>query len=111
MWCIPPKAYAELYRDTKGMRWFGVGGCWKTASTDKSDEQLEEERTVEGQEIAFMPSGVFNTWTARQRRDFLCVVCDSDLTRDQVLAHILACGGGIGSPPDPWVGEYLKISA
>jgi len=104
MWCMPPKAYAELYRETKGMHWFRVGGCWSTPKTGKSDEELDQEREVMGEEIAHIPSRVFERMTRAEQRDALSVICDRDLTRDQVISFVIALGGGIGAPPDPWGG-------
>jgi len=102
LWCIPPKAFAQVWRGSKGMRWFGVGGCWKSQATEKTDEELDEERETVGQVLAHVPIAVWKAWTPRERRDRRAVVSDRSLTDAQILEFLVACGAVAGPPPDPW---------
>jgi hypothetical protein len=49
---MPVIEQVRLWNATKGMRWFRVGGIWRTAETEKSDETLAEEDETAGEEIA-----------------------------------------------------------
>ncbi len=102
IWCIPAKAYAEVYRDSKGMRWYSVGGCWKDQATAKSDEELEQERQETGQVIAHIRQEVWKAWTPQERRDRRAVVSDSSLTDAQVVECLLVWGGAAGPPISEW---------
>lgn len=105
-WCIPGKAYAEVYRDSYRLRWFAVGGCWKTKETAKSDEELEQERASVGKEkIAHIRSELYRSWKARERRDRRAVIYDRALTDGQVTDYVVACGGGAGPAPLPDWGD------
>lgn|GEM_PF-7118931 len=102
-WCIPGMPYAEVYRASHRMRWFGVGGCWNTKETAKSDEELEQERVSEGKaKIAHILSALYKSWKPRERRDRRAVIYDPSLTDGQVVDFVVACGGAAGASPDPW---------
>lgn len=105
LWTIPPRAYAEVRRAAKGLRWFAVGGCWRTTETAKSDEELDEEREEQGAVIAHIPTDVWSAWTPQERRDRLAVIYDATLTRDQVLTVLVSWGGVVGPPPEPDWGD------
>ncbi|OIQ79486.1 hypothetical protein GALL_387750 [mine drainage metagenome] len=106
LWSIPPRAYAEVYRDSKGMRWYSVGGCWKTKATARTDEELEQERQETGTVIAHIPRDVWKAWTPRERRDRRAIVYDPSLTDSQALVCLLAWGAVEGAPPEPaWTTE------
>jgi len=49
---MPVIEQVRLWNATKGMRWFRVGGVWRDAQTDKSDEALAEENETAGIRIA-----------------------------------------------------------
>jgi hypothetical protein len=98
-WCIPAKPYAEVYQVSSGLRWFSVAGCWKTKQTDKSDEELEQERTATGEGIAHILARLYRSWTPRERRDRRAVIHDATLTDAQVVEYVVACGGGAGPAP------------
>lgn len=102
IWTIPGRAYAEVYRGSKNMRWFAVAGVWASEDTAKTDEELNEEREVEGETIAHIPVDVWNGWTPAERRDRMAIIYDRTVTREQVLIFLLACGALAGPPPDPW---------
>jgi hypothetical protein len=56
-WDLPPVAYAEVWHDSKGYRWFGVGGCWKSAQVKavESEEGAAEARETHGEVIGSVP--------------------------------------------------------
>lgn len=104
VWCMPGKAFAEVWRDSKGVRWFGVGGCFKDAETDKTDEELGEERETTGEVLAHIPKEVWKSWKPQERRDRLAILSDASLAWEQVAPVLVAWGGVLGAPGDPWEG-------
>lgn len=100
-WCIPAKAYAEVYLASCRLRWFGVGGVWKNKQTDKTDEELERERVSEGERIAHIWSRIYRSWSPWERRLRRAVIHDRALTDQQVVEYVVTtCGGGVGPAPE-----------
>ncbi len=56
-WDLPAPAFAEVWHDSKGHRWFGVGGCWKSAAVEavESEEGAAEARETHGEVIGSVP--------------------------------------------------------
>lgn len=108
LWCIPPKAYAQVWRDSFRVRWFGVGGCWACKDTVKSDEEVEQERQKTGEIIAHILRETWRSWTPRERRDRRAVICDRTLTDAQAVDYVVACGGIAGAPSEPDWGEVTQ---
>jgi hypothetical protein len=56
-WDLPPRAFAEVWHDSKGHRWFGAGGCWKSAQVEsvESEEGAAEARETHGAVIGSVP--------------------------------------------------------
>jgi hypothetical protein len=56
-WDLPPVAYAEVWHDSKGYRWFGAGGCWKSDQVKavESEEGAAEARETHGEVIGSVP--------------------------------------------------------
>lgn len=98
-WCIPVKAYAEVYLSSTGLRWFSVAGCWKTKQTAKTDEELDGERESTGTGIAHILARLYRSWTRSERLDRRAVIYDSALTDEQVVDYVSACGGAPGPAP------------
>ena len=48
---MPVIEQVRLWNATKGMRWFRVGGIWRDATTDQTEEALAEENESEGDAI------------------------------------------------------------
>lgn len=109
LWCIPPRVYAQVWRGSYRMRWFGVGGCWKSSATDKSDEEVEQERQETGTVIAHIAREVWKAWTPRERRDRRAVIYDRALTDPQAVTCVVAWGGVAGPPPIPDWGEGIPF--
>lgn len=105
VWSIPAEAFAEVWMESKGLRWFGVGGVFKTDETDKTDEELSEEREEVAPVIGHIPREVWAAWTPEERRDRQAVLTDRSLTRPQILEYLVACGGVEGPPPEPDWGD------
>jgi hypothetical protein len=101
IWAIEPKAFAEVWVESKGVHWFGVGGCFKTEETAKSDEEISEEREVVAPAIGYVPKDVFAKWTPEEKRDRQTVLVDRTLTKPQKLIFLVAVGGVLGPPPVP----------
>ena len=104
VWAMPSHAFAEVWRDSKGVRWFGVGGCFKTEETDKTDEELNEEREDLGAVVAHVPKDTWKTWTPQERRDRQAILTDPALPWAEVVPALLAWGGVLGPQGDPWEG-------
>ncbi|MDE3032062.1 MAG: protein rep [Acidobacteriota bacterium] len=99
LWCIPPRAFAEVWRTSKRVKWFGTGGVWHSKSTAKTDEELDAEREEIGEVIAHIPRSVWTSWTPEQRREIRCLVASRKLTDDAVVECIASQGGVAGPPP------------
>lgn len=104
IWTIPAEAFAEVWKNSKKMRWFGVGGCWKTTETDATDEALNEEREEVGQVVAHIPGDVWRSWTPQERRDRCSVITDRGVPWRDLQEVLEAWGCVLGPPPDPWAG-------
>lgn len=102
IWAIPAPAFAEVWTASKGMRWFGVGGCWKTTETDATDEALNEEREEVGQVVAHIPGEVWRSWKPQERRDRCAVITDRGVPWRELQEVLQAWGCVLGPPPDPW---------
>lgn len=107
-WCIPAKAFAEVYRSSTGLRWFSIAGCWKTKQTAKTDEELDGERASSGEGIAHILARLYRAWTRRERLDRRAVIYDPALTDEQVVRYVIACGGSPGPAPKPNEVELSK---
>lgn len=101
VWCMEPKSFSEVWTESKGLHWFGVGGIFKTKETDKSDEEISEEREETAPAIGYVPIDVFRKWTPEEKRDRQTVLVDRILTKAQVLEYLVAVGGVVGPPPEP----------
>jgi hypothetical protein len=102
---MPSKAFAEVWRESKGLRWFGVSGCFKTAETDKTDEEINKERQEDRPTIGYVPRDVFRSWAGEEKRDRQCVLVDRTLSVGQRLEYLCAVGGILGPPPIPDWGD------
>lgn len=49
---MPAVEQLRLWNETIGMKWFRVGGIWRDAETNKSDETLAEEDETKGEPVA-----------------------------------------------------------
>lgn len=101
LWAMEPRAFAEVWTESKGLRWFDVGGVFRTVATDKTDEELNEERVETAPAIGYVPRDVFRTWTGAEKRDRQAVLVDRTLMKAQALEYLVAVGGVVGPPPEP----------
>jgi hypothetical protein len=105
LWAIPPYAYAQVWRESYRMRWFGVGGVWNTKATAKTDAEIDQEREEIGSVIAHIPRSVWLSWTPKFRREIRALVSDRTRSDAEVVAHIANQGGVAGPPPTPDWGD------
>lgn len=110
LWTIPAKAYAQVWRDSHRMRWFGTGGCWASKDTAKTDEELDQEREETGEVIAHIPRETWKSWTPSERRDRRAVIYDRTLTDPQAVMCVVDWGGVAGPPPIPDWGDVIAES-
>jgi hypothetical protein len=68
-WGLPPLEFAEVWRDSKGHRWFGVGGIWRSKATEQveTDEGAQELRDELGIVIAAVERWKFASLSPAQR--------------------------------------------
>lgn len=107
VWCIPPRAYAEVWRGSHRMRWFGVGGVWKSPATTKTDSEIDAEREEMGSVIAHIPRAIWLSWSPTLRREVRVLVGDRSMGDLHVIDRIVAEGGVAGPPPIPNWGEEV----
>ena len=96
---MPVIEQVRLWNATKGMRWFRVGGIWKDADTDKSEEVLAEENEEAGDVIAEIAPAAW-TYLGAENRHILaalaedvrypraCVASVWSAAQDMAFAHI-----------------------
>jgi hypothetical protein len=104
IWTIKPKAFAEIWRESKGMKWFGVGGCWASKDLLKTDGELNDERQEVGRVVAHIPVDTWRNWTPKERRDRLSIITNRAIPWPELVPELLAWGGILGIPVDPWEG-------
>jgi hypothetical protein len=72
---MPVIEQVRLWNATKGMRWFRVGGIWKDADTDKSEEVLAEENEEAGDVIAEIAPAAW-TYLGAENRHILAALAE-----------------------------------
>lgn len=105
LWAIPPRAYAEVWRDSYRMKWFDTGGAWHTKATAKTDAEIDQEREETGDVIAHIPRSVWLSWPPKLRREIRALVSDRAISDAGVVARITERGGMAGPPPLPDWGD------
>lgn len=101
-WRMPARAYAEVWRDSRGLRWVGSGGCWKISR--ETDEQLAEERErQEGEVIAHVREEVWRALPRSIRVQLLDLIYDQSLDREAFIRFWFCAserlGGVLGVGP------------
>ena len=110
-WCMPSEAFAEVWRESRGIRWFAAGGCWKGdkgALSEAGGQAHEEEASGtsnrarhEPQKILLhIPVPVFRQWPRRLRLDRLVTIYDPAVPSAELCRRFLEWGAILG-PPHP----------
>jgi hypothetical protein len=103
IWTIPGKAYAEVWKDSKGMHWFAVTGCWRTPKTAKTDAELDAERMVDDENVvAHLLAATYKAWTPAQRRERMIVIRDPKIRTEDMLRLLGPFGVKSGRHVDKW---------
>jgi hypothetical protein len=81
-WQLPANAYVEVYREGKGVRWFGVSGVWKSDETVKaeSEAELEGERESKDPILVSIPIENWNSLTIEDKLLVRAVVADKTIS-------------------------------
>ncbi len=87
-WDLPDDVYAEVWRASKGHRWFSSFGIWRLRKDDeqKTDEQVAAEtREATGEEVRSVPVVDWKRLTPTQADLLQGLVLNPRLAREQVL--------------------------
>lgn len=80
-WLLPVDAYVEVFTTSRNVRWFGVGGCWRTKETQKCEKEeiLEQERGKDDEVLVTIPAQVWKEMTFAQKFAVKDVVYDREI--------------------------------
>jgi hypothetical protein len=87
-WDLPDDVYAEVWRASKGHRWFSSFGIWKLRKDDeqKTEEQVAAEtREATGEEVRSVPVADWKRLTPEQADLLQGMVLNPRLSRDEAL--------------------------
>ena len=89
-WLLPVAAYVEIFLDSRNVRWFGVGGCWKTVETTKCEEEgaLEGEREAKDPVLAAIPTVAWRKFTSAEKYLIKDVVYDKQIDDEHCIEVI-----------------------
>lgn len=90
-WQLPASAYAEVYKEGKGVRWFSVGGVWKSNETVKAESELELEAERESKDpvLVSIPIETWNTLLIEDKLLVRAVVADKTISNIDCVAVVL----------------------
>ena len=108
-WDLPPAAYAEVWHDSKGYRWFGVGGCWKSDQVKavESEEGAAEARETHGEVIGSVPREDWRRLPRELRRWVRGLAANRALTD----ADFLRSWNWLWSNFDPTTGRVVAVDS
>ncbi len=104
IWAIPARAFSEVWQESKGVRWFGTGGCWRGVLTD-SDEKpapnsavldvLQSDPALDCHQtpILHIPGEVWRSWSPSVRRERQAFLCHPMVRPEDLLAHAISWDG------------------
>jgi hypothetical protein len=108
-WDVPPERFVELWTESKGHRWFGVGGIWRTKKLEElaDDDTAAAERETVGEELVSIDSErwkeLFRHRGAREARAWLLgIVSNRDVDRDTFLREWNAFWRAWDDPANPY---------
>jgi hypothetical protein len=80
-WLLPVDAYVEVFTTSRNVRWFGVGGCWRSKETVKceKEEVLEQERNSKDEILVTIPLGAWTKFSFAQKFLIKDVVYDNEI--------------------------------
>lgn len=89
-WQLPANAYVEVYKEGRGVRWFGVGGVWKCDETVKaeSETELEAERESKDPILTSIPVETWNKLMVEDRLLIRAVVGDRAILNSDCVAIV-----------------------
>jgi len=102
VWEMPAEAFAEVWRESKGVRWFDASGCWKVKNqAEESNSDIPE--VVEGAEtvVLHFPAVVWTSWSPAERRKRLALICDARVPLPALMEMALDWGARMGPPEAP----------
>jgi len=90
-WQLPASAYAQVYKEGKGVRWFGVGGVWKCDETVKAESELELEAERESKDpiLVSIPVESWNKLTIEDKLLVRAVVADKAISNVDCVATVI----------------------
>ena len=106
-WDWPAEVFAEIWKASKGHRWFGAGGIWKPKNAPEvTEDEIEERREKRGNPIAWVHAEDWNTLPMGIREDLLAGAYSRRMDRAAFLTwwedRSRELGGilGVGEPPE-----------
>lgn len=91
-WNLPVPAFVEIFLSMNQVKWFGTGGCWRTAETKKaeSEEALNAERENDGVTLLTIPAAIWNNLPYELRFNIRSLIANDELTHEQCIDQILS---------------------
>ena len=89
-WLLPVAAYVEIFLGSRNMRFFGMGGCWKSTETTKCEEEgvLEGERKAKDPVLTVIPTIAWRKFTAAEKYLIKDVVYDKQIDDEHCVEVI-----------------------
>lgn len=86
-WLLPVAAYIEIFTTSRNVRWFGVGGCWRSKETVKceKEEVLEQERHSDDGVLVTIPIGAWKRLTVSQIFLIKDIVYDKEIDDEHCI--------------------------
>lgn len=86
-WLLPVAAYIEVFTTSRNVRWFGVGGCWRSKETVKceKEEVLEQERHSNDEILVTVPIHVWKKFSVSQKFLIKDVVYDQEMDDEHCI--------------------------
>jgi hypothetical protein len=101
MWEMPAAAFAEAWRASKGVRWFGASGCWKHRKPVEERASHASEAPEEAEKVVFhFPAAIWGAWSPAERRERLALIHDARVPHLALVEAALHWGARLG-PPEP----------
>ena len=101
LWEMEPAAYAEVWQESKHVRWFDASGCWKPhPSTDQDDPHEAQPPRAQEALLFQIPAEIWKAWSPQERRERLTLIYDPRVTTQELLRIAMDWGAQLW-PPSP----------
>lgn len=101
-WEMPADAFTEVWRESKGVRWFDASGCWKIKHQAEKLGSGAPGATAEAEIVVFhIPASVWTAWSPAERRERLALIYNARVPLPALMEMALGWGARMGPPDVP----------